>query len=552
MYKHWSAFKWMWSAAKGFRGAICAYALAGLLKICLGWIFIALSKMAVDVASGERAGSLFQLLWLLPLVIAIELGVNAVVSRQAEMRGVKIDNKLKKELFRHLLDSEWRGIEKYHTGDIVNRLQGDVAAVVAFINGMLPNMLVLMIEFVGSFVILWYLDPVLACIILCVCPAFVIVGKSYAGKLHAITRRVRESDGEIQSQIQESLQYRHVVKTLEQTDGTLGRLSDTMAKLNGYIRRRSGLSVGTHTLISAGFSAGYVLTFAWGVVQIGQKVIGYGTMTAFLQLSARIQRPIVELSRLLPGMVRAFTAAERLGELRALPLEPAGVYPPLQGAVGLKMSAVDFCYPGSCRRYVLKNFDYDFRPGTSTAILGETGAGKTTLIRLLLALAHPESGDISLYSVSGSRPVDAASRCYFTYVPQGNTLFSGTIRSNLQLAAAGATEKEMWQALQWAAADFVGRLPLGLDTPCGERGGGLSEGQAQRVVIARALLRPAPVLLLDEATSALDPATEQTVIDNILSEVKDKTVIMVTHRPAAAARCQAVLRMGSQAGDCIL
>ncbi len=543
MYKYWTTFKWMWSVAKGFRVGICMYTLAGLLKIALGWTFIGVSKIAVDVASGEREGALFRILWLLPLIIVVELGVNAIINRLAEIRAVRIDNVLKKGLFRHLLDSEWRGIEKYHTGDIVNRLQGDVAAVVAFINSMLPNILVLVVEFVGSFVILWYLDPVLACIILCICPVFIFIGKFYARKMHDITRRVRESDSEIQCQIQESLQHRQVVKTLEQTDGTLGRLSDAMSRLCGFVRRRSALSVYSHTLISGGFSIGYVLTFAWGVIQISRKVIGYGTMTAFLQLSGRIQRPIMELSRLLPGMVRAFTAAERLGELRALPLEPAVAYPPLPGTIGLRMSAVSFCYPDSFRRYILKDFNYDFRPGTCTAVLGETGAGKTTLIRLLLALVYPVEGHISLYSDCGSRPVDAAARRYFTYVPQGNTLFSGTIRSNLQLAAAGATEDEMWQALHWAAADFVKRLPLGLDTPCGERGGGLSEGQAQRIVIARALLRRAPVLLLDEATSALDPVTEQTVIDNILAEVKDKTIIMVTHRPAAAARCQAVLHM---------
>jgi ABC-type multidrug transport system fused ATPase/permease subunit len=516
-----------------------------MLKICLGWVFILVSKRAVDIASGDIPdGNLLQTLCFLPGIIALELAANATISWLGDMRNVRMDNQLKAQLFDHLLRSEWRGIEQFHTGDVMNRLESDVSSIVSFATGTLPNVIILLFELVGSFILLWNLDMTLALIIVCVSPVFILVAKLYTRKMHEITRQVRDSDAAIQSSMQECLQHRSVIKTLEQGSTTLGRLGALMQVLYQQVRRRTKLSIYTHSFISCGFSFGYVLTFCWGVIQISRHIIGYGTMTAFLQLAARVQHPIVDLSRMLPVFVRAFTAAERLCELEALPEEVAEPQPPLAEPVGLRLRDVDFSYPGDDRgRRIFRGFSCDFKPQTYNAILGETGAGKTTLIRLLLSLIHPDAGCVELYDAHGAQPLNAASRRYFTYVPQGNTLLSGTIRSNLLLGNPKATEAEMWQALEWAAADFVHRLPLGLDTPCGEGGGGLSEGQAQRVAIARALLRRAPILLLDEATSALDPQTEQTVIDHLLTNVHHKTVIMVTHRPAAAARCEAVVQL---------
>jgi ABC-type multidrug transport system fused ATPase/permease subunit len=544
MKRHWHIFRWIVSMTRGYRGSILVCCLLGMLKIALGWVFILVSKRAVDIASGDAEGPLVQTLLFLPGIIALELAANATISWLGDMRNVRMDNELKQKLFGHLLRSEWRGIEQFHTGDVMNRLESDVSSIVSFATGTLPNVIILLFELIGSFILLWNLDTTLALIIVCVSPVFIIVAKLYTRRMHEITRQVRDSDAAIQSRMQECLQHRSVIKTLEQTSGTLGRLRSLMDVLFGQVRRRTKLSIYTHSFISCGFSFGYVLTFCWGVIQISRQIIGYGTMTAFLQLAGRVQHPIVDLSRMLPVFVRAFTAAERLCELQALPEEEAEPQPPLTEPIGLRLCGVDFAYPGDDRRrQIFHAFNCDFRPQTYNAILGETGAGKTTLIRLLLALIHPDAGAVELYDAHGAQPLNAASRRYFTYVPQGNTLLSGTIRTNLLLGNPDATEADMWQTLGWAAADFVHRLPLGLDTPCGEGGGGLSEGQAQRVAIARALLRRAPILLLDEATSALDPQTEQVVIDNLLTHVHHKTVIMVTHRPAAAARCEAVVQL---------
>lgn len=548
MKKYWQIFKWMWSVTKGYRGTIAMCTLLGALNICFGWGFVWASKYAVDVATHEAEGNIYVALSFLPCLMIGELVCTMISIWIAEMRNVKLDNKLKQDIFRHLIDSEWRGIEKYHTGDVVNRIEGDVTSVVGFATETCPDILILLFQLVGSFIMLWYLDSTLAIIVICVSPVFLLFARLYSRKLHKIIAAVRGSDSKIQCQIQENLQHRSVIKTLEQTDSTIGRLTSAMNTLVEQVLSRTKLTIATRLFLSGGFGLSYILTFGWGVLQIYHGIIGYGTMVAFLQLSGRVQRPIADLSKQIPVFVRCFTSAERLLELANLPKEQSIDQPMLEGKIGIRLTNVNFKYPeleGStvANSQVLEGFNWTFKPAESVAILGETGAGKTTLIRMLLALIRPDSGDIEVVNDRGeSQPLDAGSRRYFTYVPQGNTLLSGTIRSNLLLGNAKATEEDMKTALHQAAADFVLSLPKQLDTECGENGGGLSEGQAQRIAIARALLRKAPVLLLDESTSALDPETEQKVLNNIAECFKDKLVVLVTHRPAAAERCDEILQ----------
>ena len=547
MKKYLQMFKWMWSVSIGYRGTILMCTLMGALNICFGWGFVWACKYAVDIATHEASGNIYLALAVLPCLMIGELLSSAIQTWISEMRNVKLDNKLKQDIFRHLLNSEWRGIEKYHTGDVVNRIETDVTSVVGFTTETCPEILVMLFQLVGSFIMLWYLDSTLAIIVVCVSPVFLIVARLFSSRLHRIIAAVRGSDSKIQSQIQESIQHRAVIKTLEQTDTTIGRLGGTMHTLVSQVKSRTRLTIATRMFFSAGFGISYILTFGWGVLQIYQGIIGYGTMVAFLQLSSRVQRPIIDLSKQVPTFVRCFTSAERLLELINLPQEPASNLPMLEGKVGIRLNNVSFKYPelsddAPINAPVLDNFSWSFNPGESVAILGETGAGKTTLIRMILALIRPDSGSVEVFNERGeTQPLDAGSRQYFTYVPQGNTLLSGTVRTNLLLGNAEATEEQMKNALHLASADFVLTLPKGLDTICGEGGGGLSEGQAQRIAIARALLRKAPVILLDESTSALDPETEERVLGNIAESTEGKLIILVTHRPAAAARCTSVL-----------
>lgn len=546
--KHLDTFRWLMSVADGYQGSVVLCTVLGLVNISLGWCFVWVSKWAVDIASHVTEGNVIHVLLLLPLIMVLELASSAIQSWVSQVRNVKLDNRLKQRVFRHLIESEWRGIEKFHTGDVVNRIEGDVSSVVTFATDTVPGIFVLLFQLVGSFIMLMFLDSTLAWIILCISPIFLLLARIYMRRMHGIVRNVRESESGIQSQVQENLQYRAVIKTLEQTDGTLSRMSQIMDRLTAQVKNRAKVSILVRLCMSGGFGLGYFLTFGWGVIQIWQDVIGYGTMVAFLQLSGRVQRPIADLSKEVPVFVRSFTSAERIIELLSLPKEVNDPLPIISSdQIGIRMDDVSFRYEsdGQPQRMILEHFSYGFAPGTSVAILGETGAGKTTLIRLMLALIRPDYGSVTLYSGSVAQPLTAFSRRYFTYVPQGNTLLSGTIRSNLQLGRSDATEEEMLEALHLAAADFVTKLPKGLDTQCGERGGGLSEGQAQRIAIARAFLRKAPILLLDEATSALDPETEQLVLDRMHESNGNRLTILITHRPAAADRCSQVLRLGT-------
>jgi len=265
----------------------------------------------------------------------------------------------------------------------------------------------------------------------------------------------------------------------------------------------------------------------------------FGGMTAFLQLVNKIQSPARQLTKLVPAFVSVFTASERLMELEENPLEQQGDPIEVVGPCGIRLRQVSYRYDDG-ERGILKNLDFDFYPGSCTAILGETGAGKTTLVRMLLALLKPNTGSVEIYNDKESKELTPLMRTNFVYVPQGNTLLSGTIRENLLLGKVDATEEEMIEVLKKSCADFVFHLPLGLDTLCSEQGGGLSEGQAQRIAIARSLLRDRSIMIFDEATSALDPHTERELLGNILSN-HDKTVIFITHRPAVVDYCDQTL-----------
>ena len=429
-----------------------------------------------------------------------------------------------------------------HSGDVLNRLFGDVGDIVSLMTEVVPSAVIIAVQFLASFIYLYVMDAALAIILIVSAPVLMLLSRYYFRKMRRIVRKIKDSNSALQSIIQESVQNKMVVKVMEQSDNMVGKLEKRQTTLRWQIKKRARFSILSKVVVNVGFAGGYLAALVWGLFQLNDQIITVGVLMAFTQLISRIQRPLLDFARLLPTFVNSLTSAERLIELELLPMEEEKEPFHLKGKVGVRFQHVGYQYSKKGRK-VLKDFSYDFKPGTFTAILGETGAGKTTLIRLMLALIRKGEGEVTIYDENGSYDVDVSTRCNFSYVPQGNSLFSGTIRENLLFGNPNATTAQMKEALHIAMADFVFELPDGIDTVCGEQGGGLSEGQAQRVAIARAIVRPSKVLLLDEATSALDIETEHALLMNIKERYKYSTVIFVTHRLAVVEFTSDNLRM---------
>ena len=549
-------FQWLWRVLQGNRLQAVLNATIGLLGVGLGLASVWAMQRAIDIASGVLDGSLYVAVGVMAALILGEFAVGISRVWVRNILGVKAQNRMQQRVLARLLRSEWRGREAMHSGDIINRLEQDVKTVVTFLTETLPSTVSTMAMFVGAFVYLFQMDTWLAITTVAILPVFILVSRVYIAYMRRYNRKVRDTDSLIQSLLTETMQHRMLVKTMEADGQMLERLDNTQQTLRQWVRKRTAFSVTSNFFLNLGFSIGFLVAFLWGALRLYAGTLTFGGMTAFLQLVNRIQGPARDLAKLVPAFVSVFTAAERLMELEDIPEEQQGESCMLPAPCGIRFEQVTFNYGAPGQQPALRDFSVDFKPGTCTAVMGETGTGKTTLIRLLLALVKPQEGEISIYSseTSNTCPTSSTSqtsfsslsplhRCNFVYVPQGNTLLSGTLRENLQLGSPQATDHQMREALQMACADFVAELPDGLDTRFSEQGGGLSEGQAQRIAIARALLRPGSIMLLDEATSALDVETEKKVLENILSDHR-RTVIFVTHRPAVVNYCDQVVTIG--------
>lgn len=518
---------WLWSHHRGCRMQAIINMVVGLVQVVLSLYGVELLRQLTDIATGKREGELMSTAAIYIAVMMCDFLCNASHTWISAVLGVRSQNQMQQHFFARLLKARWQGIERYHSGDVMNRLFGDVADIVNLMTEVLPFIVVITTQFIASFIYLFIMDPTLAYILVVCSPLFLILSRIYFRKMRRIVRKVKDSNSSVQAIIQESIQHKMVIKVMEMADEMVHRLDRRQSLLRWQIKSRARLSILTRTIVFVGFRGGALVALTYGLWQVSEGAITVGVLLAFTQLINKIQHPLLDLGRILPTLVGSLTSSERLMELEALPQEDDEPTAPAVSNQGqlpqpLTFNNVSYSYTDSGRP-VLSHFSHTFAPGSFTAVLGATGAGKTTMLRLMLHLITPQSGTIS----------PRLPRSAFSYVPQGNTLFSGSIRENLRFGNQHATTAQMYEALHIAGADFVAGLPHGLDTLCGESGGGLSEGQAQRIAIARAILRPCSILLLDEATSALDVETEQRVLTNIKQHYSDITIIFVTHRLTA-------------------
>lgn len=534
-YKHplLQQLKYFYLQSEGLRGRILLGMLLGLLNITLGLAFIYVSKDIVDVATGKLEGDMWHYVALLALLLTLRM---AVVGWRQWVNGrtqQRLTNEMRSRLFHAVLNSPWHGREDRNSGDVMSRMSEDLRVVVACVAGELPATVVSVFQLLAACWVLFSLQPKLLLLLLLIFPVAMALSKVYYKTMRRLTKEVRTQESDIQSHVQESVQNRSLLLSLQRTGLMSSRLAKLQSKLLDTFSHRLRFSISTRILILGGFNIGYYTAFVWAAYGLMMGSVTYGMMTALLQLVAQVQTPILDLSTLFPSIVQACTAGERLQEISSRepmekqPVEVEETPSAVDSAVGLSLEHVSYRYPDGDRD-VLHDFSCRFVPGSRTAIIGPTGSGKSTLIRLLLGLLTPTDGKVKLLSSNGM-PSSTYVRDHISYVPQGNSLLSGTIRQNLQLGKLDATDDEMREVLRRASALFVYDMPLGLDTVCGEKGSGLSEGQAQRIAIARALLQPGSILIMDEASSALDPNTERQILEELHQQQLGKTLIWVTH-----------------------
>ena len=541
--------KWFFREIARFRWTFVAVLLFQVVGVAISLFYVWLSKDLVDTAVEHFQGDLqrqriISLAIIFTLVSLSRPILTAIKSYMQSRMAVNMTNSLRQRLFDEMLKTEVDVGRKYHSGDMINRMESDVSAVTNAFCAAVPNLFWAGLQFAAAFACVLYVDLRLSLILVVLLPIAAPAGKFIMKKVRKLTLRIKSSDSRIQSHIQESIQHHTLLRTLEYTDGSsqmLGELQDENYSRN---LKRIGFSIIARVLMSLAFTLGYLVAFLWGVRGLSTGVVTYGVMTAILQLVGQLQRPLLQASENLPSLLHCTASIDRLMELEDLPKEEAEDALMLGAPAGVRVRNLSFQYPDGEEK-VIDNLSFDFKPGSRIAITGRTGIGKTTLLKLILALSRPTSGSIELYDSETSVPVSVKTRCNFAYIPQGNTLFSGTVRENLLMGDRNADEERMKEVLHLAAADFVMDLPEGLDTICSEAGGGLSEGQAQRIAVARGLLRPGSIVLLDEFSSALDPATEEEMLSRLTAKdglCAGKTMIFITHRESILNFCDSELK----------
>jgi ABC-type multidrug transport system fused ATPase/permease subunit len=557
---------WLWLNSRGVRWQAVVRIVAGIGQVLLGLTMVWLSKRFIDetIRTGTADDVLQMVVWLVLTVVG-GVALRQVGFWLATTANIRQTNALRLRFFSSLFRRQLFSEQELHSGDVTSRMAKDIETVSQVTTDTLPQMVITMIQLCGAFLLMRWFDARLAWALLLLTPLAVVFGKLIARRLRKMTLDIRQDESRIQMQVQEGMEHNAVLRSLGSEQWVTDRLDSMQQRLHGNVMRRTRFTVVVRVIMGCVFGLGYLMAFVWGGLGLRNGTITFGVMTSFLQLVGMIQNPILQLLNMVPGVIHATASIDRLEELESAdhgadhgdgstadhgdgsddpiscgngitqnrPHDPGnGITQnrprdPMNNTV--RFDDVSFRYATGDRE-ILSHFSHDFKAGTKTAIMGETGIGKTTLFRLILGFITPTEGRVE---VGGE----------LCFVPQGNTLMSGSIRYNLQLAKPEASDDELRSVLHTACADFVFDLADGLDTELGERGSGLSEGQAQRIAIARGLLRPGGILLLDEISSSLDEPTERELYRRLFAAYPEKTMLFITHRPTVTEQCEETLSL---------
>lgn len=547
----WRQTLWIYTYARRYRLHMIFYTLLGLTGTIVSLVSSLLSRDLVDIITGHAAG---QLLQTFVSMIVFTIGttiINQISGFASNYISMKVDAEIKADVFEKILVTDWESLTAYHTGDLLTRWGSDASNISSGVLSFIPNAIIYLFQFISAFSMVIYYDATFAIFAFFSIPVSLILSKKLMNRMVNNNQRSAAMSAKMNGFNQEAFSNIQTIKAFHLVRLYIDRLKQLQ---KDYINMRidfQKMSIGTSLLLSTvGLIASYAC-YGWGIYRVWSGAISYGTMTLFLSLSGTLTGTLNNLTSLVPTAISLTTSAGRLMDIVEMPREDysqdATVNRFLEETKesGISLTLRDLSYTYHTGTEVFAGASLEVHPREIIALVGPSGEGKTTMMRLILALMHPKNGTAALSGIcNGVRrelPLSPSTRMAFSYVPQGNTMFSGTIAENMRNICPDASDEEIIEALKLACAwDFVEKLPDGIYSKIGERGGGFSEGQAQRLSIARALLRPSPILLLDEATSALDVATERRVLKSMMNDTYPRTCIVTTHRPTVLTMCDRV------------
>ena len=545
-------WKWIFSYSRRYKGAIAFYIFLGILSTTLGLVGAVASKHVIDIITGYQTSKLAVLIIVFVGSTILSLVLNSLLGRIVLKLGIRIGNDVQRDIFDKIIDGDWAALNRYESGDILNRFSNDVGTVGTNAVSWLPTIIVSLYRFVATFFVILHYDWIMAVFAFATAPALLFASRFILRRQREHGKKVRKMASEVMSFELETFYNMDTIKSFGVTDQYSARLRDWQEKFKKVNLDYNLFQIQTNVFMTVLGSLVSMGAFGYCLYQLWTHAITYGTMTLFLSQTSKLSGAFQNVVGIIPNFLNASISAHRIRELVELPKEvhleaSRSLRDKAEEGFTVELRDLSFAYVED--KQIVEDSRFIAAPGEIVALIGASGEGKTTLIRLILALVRPGKGEAVIRAADGTEfPLNADTRTLFSYVPQGNTILSGTVAENLRMGKADATEAEMIAALETACAwEFVKELPEGLDTKLGRRGKGLSEGQAQRLAIARAVLRNAPVLLLDEATSALDVATERRVLRNVMESNPRRTCIVTTHRPTVLGLCKRVYRVMNKA-----